>query len=216
MSYELWFGKRATAKHFRVFGSKCYIKNTKEGLGKFEDRADEGVFLGYSIHSKAYKCYNKRLRKIVESADVKFDENMTTPKDDDDEKYPIYEDNSGAIQSNPVVPVQSNNLSNSGGNGSTITCVTPRNKSKFVSNTHHDGSMSDSELEYGIHTPSYNWKKDHPEEQVIGDVNAGIQTRRRLTQEYSLLSNIEPKCVVEASKYEGWIKAMNETWELVP
>jgi len=82
--YELWFGKRDTAKHFRVFGRKCYIKNTEEGLQKFEDRADEGVFLGYSIHSKAYKCYNKRLIKIVESADVKFDENMTTPKDDYD------------------------------------------------------------------------------------------------------------------------------------
>lgn len=67
MPYELWFGKRATIKHFRVFGSKCYIKNIEEELGKFEDRVDEGVFLGYSIHSKAYKCYNKRLRKIIES-----------------------------------------------------------------------------------------------------------------------------------------------------
>ena len=57
MPYELWFGKRATAKHFRVFGSKCYIKNIEEGLGKFEDRADEGVFLGYSTHIKAYKCF---------------------------------------------------------------------------------------------------------------------------------------------------------------
>lgn len=122
MPYELWFGKRATAKHFRVFGSKCYIKNTEEGLGKFEDRADEGVFFGYSTHSKAYKCYNKRLRKIVESVDVKFDEN-----------YPIYEDNLGENQNNPVAPVQSNNLSSSSGNGSTITCMTPRNKSTTMS-----------------------------------------------------------------------------------
>jgi len=225
MPYELWFGKRATAKHFRVFGSKCYIKNTEEGLGKFEDRADEGFFLGYSTHSKSYKCYNKRLRKIVESVDVKFDENMTIPKDDDDENYPIYKDNSGANQNNPTAPMQSNNPSSSSGNGSTITCMTHGNKRTIVSQTHNDGSMRDSEMEELKHTLSYKWKKDHPKEQVIRDTNAGVQTRKKLTLEYSLLSSIEPKCVAKASKDEGWIKAMNEeldqieknkTWELVP
>jgi hypothetical protein len=25
--YELWFGRLASIKHFKVFGSKCYIKN---------------------------------------------------------------------------------------------------------------------------------------------------------------------------------------------
>ena len=53
-------------KILQSIGSKCYIKRTEENLGKFDDRADEGIFLGYSIKSKAYKCYNKRLRKIVE------------------------------------------------------------------------------------------------------------------------------------------------------
>jgi len=58
--YELWYGKPPTVKHFRVFGSKCFIKMTNEKLGKFEPREDEGIFLGYSYISKAYKCYNKR------------------------------------------------------------------------------------------------------------------------------------------------------------
>jgi len=81
--YELWFGKKASARYFKVFGSKCYIKRMEKNLGKFDDRADEGIFLGYSIKSKAYKCYNKRLRKIVESADVKIDELRVPPKDND-------------------------------------------------------------------------------------------------------------------------------------
>ena len=63
--YELWYGNPPTMKHFRVFGSKCFIKNNDEKLGKFEPRADEGIFLGYSSRSRAYKCYNKRLRNIV-------------------------------------------------------------------------------------------------------------------------------------------------------
>ena len=33
--YELWFGRPAAIKHFRVFGSKCYIKNNDENLEKY-------------------------------------------------------------------------------------------------------------------------------------------------------------------------------------
>ena len=31
--YELWFGKPTSIKHFKVFGSKYYIKNNDENLG---------------------------------------------------------------------------------------------------------------------------------------------------------------------------------------
>jgi hypothetical protein len=34
----------------------------------------EGIMLGYSSISKGYKCYNKRIHKIIESIDVKVDE----------------------------------------------------------------------------------------------------------------------------------------------
>ena len=37
--YELWHGKPASIKHFRIFGSKCYIKINDENLGKFDARA---------------------------------------------------------------------------------------------------------------------------------------------------------------------------------
>lgn len=46
----------------------------EENLGKFDARCDEGIFLGYSLRSKAYRCYNKRLRNIVESTNLKVDE----------------------------------------------------------------------------------------------------------------------------------------------
>ena len=50
--YELWFGILASIKHFKFFGSKCYIKNNDEHLGKYDDRADEGIFLGYAATIK--------------------------------------------------------------------------------------------------------------------------------------------------------------------
>ena len=59
--YELCYGNLPTVKHFKVFGRKCFIKNNDEKLGKFEPRADDGIFLGYFSRSKVYKCYNKRL-----------------------------------------------------------------------------------------------------------------------------------------------------------
>eukprot|EP00253_Pinus_taeda_P011666 PITA_11666 len=78
--HELWNGRTPLVKHFKIFGSKCYIKNTDEQLGKLEPRADEGILLGYSPHSKAYKCYNKILGRIVDSNDVVVDEKGHIPR----------------------------------------------------------------------------------------------------------------------------------------
>ena len=92
--HELWYGKTPTVKYFKVFGSKCYIKRTDEKLGKFELRVDDGILLGYSSQSKGYKCYNKRLGKIVEGIDVVVDEAGQNPKQvktedyEEDEDYP--------------------------------------------------------------------------------------------------------------------------------
>jgi hypothetical protein len=39
--YELWKGRPTNVKHFRVFGSKCYIKREDSRMGKFESRVDK-------------------------------------------------------------------------------------------------------------------------------------------------------------------------------
>ena len=72
--YELWYGHPTSIKNFRIFGSRCFIKNSNDKIGSFDSRCDEGIFLGYSSQSKAYKCYNKRLNKLIESVHVKVDE----------------------------------------------------------------------------------------------------------------------------------------------
>lgn len=73
-------------------------------------------------------------------------------------------------------------------------------------------------------------QRNHPQEQIIGDRTAGVQTRRKLASasdqvHLCLISKFEPKTYIEASKDELWIKAMEEelgqiekikTWELVP
>ena len=56
------------------YGCKCFILNTKENLGKFDSKADEGIFLSYSTSSKSYRVFNKKILVIEESIHMTFDE----------------------------------------------------------------------------------------------------------------------------------------------
>ena len=54
--YELFNGRRPVLSHLKVFGCKFFILNNgKESLGKFDAKADEGVFLSYVTQSHAYR-----------------------------------------------------------------------------------------------------------------------------------------------------------------
>ena len=72
--YELWKGRKPNVKYFRIFGSTCFILKDRENVGKFDSRSDEGIFLGYSSTSKAYRIYNKRTMKVMETVNVVSDE----------------------------------------------------------------------------------------------------------------------------------------------
>ncbi|GJU93765.1 retrovirus-related pol polyprotein from transposon TNT 1-94 [Tanacetum coccineum] len=85
--YELFKGKKPNLEYFKVFGSKCFILNTKDYLTKFDPKSTEGIFLGYSPNSKAYVVLNKETMKVKESLNVKFDEtppSNSSPLVDDD------------------------------------------------------------------------------------------------------------------------------------
>jgi hypothetical protein len=72
--YELWKGRPTNVKHFRVFGSKCYIKREDGRMEKLYSHVDKGILVGYSSKRKAYNCYNLILNKVVESINVTIDE----------------------------------------------------------------------------------------------------------------------------------------------
>lgn len=64
--------------------------NGKEALGKFDDISDDGIFLGYSPHSKAYKVFNKRTMCVEKDIHVIFYEsNNLDEKGLHDEDYDI-------------------------------------------------------------------------------------------------------------------------------
>ena len=71
-SYELWNNRKPKISYLRVFGCKCFILNTKDNLEKFDSKADEEIFLGYSTSSKAYRIFNKKTLVVEESMHVIF------------------------------------------------------------------------------------------------------------------------------------------------
>ena len=57
--------------------------------GKFDVKSDEGIFLGYSCKSKAYRCLNLSTNKIIESEHVKVDE-FVEKTEEESKKEPKY------------------------------------------------------------------------------------------------------------------------------
>ncbi|GKA64258.1 putative ribonuclease H-like domain-containing protein [Tanacetum coccineum] len=58
----------------RPFGHPVTNLNTIDYLGKFDRKADEGFFIGYSTSSKAFRVFNSRTKIVEENLHVKFSE----------------------------------------------------------------------------------------------------------------------------------------------
>ncbi|GJR91747.1 putative ribonuclease H-like domain-containing protein [Tanacetum coccineum] len=73
--YEL-ICRRPPLIHFmKPFGCPVTILNSRDHLGKFEGKADEGFFVGYSVVSKAMRVFNKRTSIVEETLNIRFLEN---------------------------------------------------------------------------------------------------------------------------------------------
>ncbi|GJZ87599.1 ribonuclease H-like domain-containing protein, partial [Tanacetum coccineum] len=73
--YELFHGKTPALSFMRPFGYSVTILNTIDHLGKFDGKADEGFFVGYSLNSKAFRVFNSRTRIVEENLHISFIEN---------------------------------------------------------------------------------------------------------------------------------------------
>nr|GFB32094.1 retrovirus-related Pol polyprotein from transposon TNT 1-94 [Tanacetum cinerariifolium] len=72
--YELINGRKLDISFLYVFGALCYPKNDREDIGKLGAKGDIGFFIGYSADSCAFRIYNRRTKKIMETMNVSFDE----------------------------------------------------------------------------------------------------------------------------------------------
>lgn len=70
--YELFTGRKPNIKHMAPFGAKCFVV-TENHKRKLDDRAQEGIFLGYDRESPAYLIYEPQTMTVRKSRNVKFD-----------------------------------------------------------------------------------------------------------------------------------------------
>jgi len=188
--YELFKGRKPTISHLKIFGCKCFVlNNDKSNIGKFDSKADEGIFLGYSLISKVYRVYNKRTLTIEESIHVAFDEcletctNMHEPRKSDE-----FLETEGDLAKKPQnVQIEEKTID----------------------------TAIDSQLQSQLDDLPKVWTtpKDMSLDNMIGDMSKGISTRKQLSQlclNVAFVSQIEPKTVDDALKDENWYFAKQE------
>jgi len=160
---------------------------------------DKGILVDNSSIRKEYKCYNIRLNKVVESIHVTINE--TDRLESKEEENKSMEQLFEEEAEDEVEEEDEENLTET---EEQVQQVSPK-------------------------TPSKRVQKNHPSDQIIGNKDAGVETRRKIRSleqtHLALLYTIEPNYFEEASKDEFWNKVMdeeldqiekNDTWELVP
>nr|GFA72941.1 retrovirus-related Pol polyprotein from transposon TNT 1-94 [Tanacetum cinerariifolium] len=97
--YELMHGKQPDLSFFYVFGALSYPTNDSENIGKLQPKADIGIFIGYAPTKKAFRIYNRRTRRIVETIHVDFDELIAMASEQSSSGLALQEMTPGTISS---------------------------------------------------------------------------------------------------------------------
>lgn len=72
---EAWTGEQPDLSHMKVFGCRAFSHIPKSQRKKWDNKAKEMIFTGYSVDSKGYRLMDPNTLKITEARDVTFIEN---------------------------------------------------------------------------------------------------------------------------------------------
>nr|GEV03448.1 hypothetical protein [Tanacetum cinerariifolium] len=97
--YELINSRKPDISFLYVFRALCYPKNDHDDIGKLGAKGDIGFFIGYSTNSCAYRVYNRRTKKIMETMNVTFDELSVMAFEQSSSKLGLQSMTSGQISS---------------------------------------------------------------------------------------------------------------------
>ena len=199
-----------------MFGSKCYILNDWENLGKFDAKSDEGIFLGYSTTSRAYRVFNKRTKTVMKSINVKIDDALT--------KVVMIDDGEGPSTKKPDVKVEALDIEVEGSTPiKESTPMNPRMETRSMSRTSSPFTTPEVHppisRNYEVSTskkPSSRMIKNHPDSNIIGSLDEGLRLRKgnillaNHVTYHCYLAQFKPKRVEEALQDENWVESMHE------
>nr|GEW57736.1 retrovirus-related Pol polyprotein from transposon TNT 1-94 [Tanacetum cinerariifolium] len=199
----------------RPFGCPVTILNTLDPLGNFDEKADEGFLVGYSVSSKAFRVFNSRTRIVQETLHINFLENQHNV--------------AGRNQPNHNAGIQGNFDAGKVGKNTESTqqyVLLPlwSTGSKDPQNTDADVAFDVKDKENEVHVSP---NMPALEDIVHSDNEEDTRRMARMIKEQGGLNQIndedfhtcmfayflyqeEPKCVHQALKDPSWIEAMQE------
>ncbi|KAI3786872.1 hypothetical protein L1987_40911 [Smallanthus sonchifolius] len=119
--------------------------NSSDQLNKFEARADECYFMGYSSNQRAYHVYNQRRRIVLESIDINWHE--TNPFFSVNTLGPINDSSSSSISQPMDIPPAISAQSTSGSSVSVATSETVEEQTPPIVNVGQHSSTADPATE---------------------------------------------------------------------
>ncbi|GJR18034.1 retrovirus-related pol polyprotein from transposon TNT 1-94 [Tanacetum coccineum] len=237
-AYDVFKGRSPDISYFNVFGCPMYFHNHRDHFGKFDEKADDGFFLGYSPVDKAFRVFNIRRQEMEEIVHVTFSEddeaisqsNIKGDAINFNENRSFLDDEfleprskvtqcSANIEYFPYIPSYENTTPTD----SPILqdSVSPKEPLEFTNADDHPAFSEHDNFESGDNLKPAEIQDNHIElVNIIGEPLAGITTRSRVKDSeaasaheclyVNFLSEMEPKKLIEALEEEGWIIAMQE------
>ena len=67
--------------YLKIMFLKCFVlNNEKHSIDKMDAKNDKAIFMGYALHSKAYRVFNKSSLIVEQSMHIIFETNATLRK----------------------------------------------------------------------------------------------------------------------------------------
>ncbi|GKB53410.1 ribonuclease H-like domain-containing protein [Tanacetum coccineum] len=178
--YELFLGRKPALSFMRPFAYPVTILNIIDHLGKFDEKADEGFLLGYSTNSKAFRVFNNRTRIVEENLHVQFIVARNQSNGNADPPFSSSPKDSPDAGFKPSREEEKKDAEDPGNEGG--FCDVKCESGTDINNLDTYFQVS--------HVPTTIIHKDHPLNQVIGDLQSATQTRQmtKNLEEYGFVS----------------------------
>nr|GEU32673.1 retrovirus-related Pol polyprotein from transposon TNT 1-94 [Tanacetum cinerariifolium] len=201
--YELINGRKLDISFLHVFGALCYPKNDREDIGKL---GAKGIDLPYAPSTiTTQQLTEGELDLLFEAILTEDTASTLTNSSSYATNIPITSHDVDEL--NPNAMVDGNTFVNPFANPSTSAAESSSSQNMDPSNMH---------TFYQPYPHEFQWTKDHPLEQVLGETLRPVLTRNQLRSDgdmcmYALtVSTMEPKNVNEAMTDPAWIDSMQE------
>jgi len=229
--YEALLGKRPNVGHLRAIGCVAYVQVPKQLRWKLQPTSLKTVLVGYGENSRCYRLWDPENKKILESRDVVFNEDINgIDVNDEPEHAPLLDE----VETDEEFPIERIIAEDNEGPERRFFVKWkgyPINESTWEPLEHVKDTVA-LDIWEQEHSSNGN-EEDEPAEALTTRQCAPNDTLARPVEALQLTASVDgdqddPRTLAQALKSplkNEWIKAMeaefaslmlNETWDVVP